>query len=60
MSDELVFCPVCDSEEFTELGVLGRIHWVRCRHCGADVPLHRVNPDPDYVHESLTQEGSDV
>ena len=32
-------CPICGSPEAVALGTLGRIYWVRCRHCGTDYQL---------------------
>ena len=30
-------CPACGSTQFTLLGYLGRLLWLRCRACGTDV-----------------------
>ena len=29
-------CPLCDCKRAVELGVLGRLLWLRCRNCGID------------------------
>jgi len=32
-------CPACGSFEFSELGTLGVLYWVRCNACGIDIGL---------------------
>ena len=38
-------CKACRCEEFTDLGVLGFLHWYRCRACGLD--QYRVEEGDD-------------
>ncbi len=38
-------CPLCGGREATDLGSLGRLHWVRCRSCGATLSRPRDDPE---------------
>lgn len=46
------FCPVCDCEECTLMGMLGSITWLRCRACGMTFPA-----DADPVRSAETYDG---
>lgn len=44
-------CPVCGCCEFSDLGSLGKIQWLRCRNCGSDVQREEeegLNGEPQY------------
>tara|TARA_Y100000310_G_scaffold120524_1_gene119307 strand:+ start:122 stop:271 length:150 start_codon:yes stop_codon:yes gene_type:complete len=38
MTDPAI-CPICNGEEFSMLGILGKLAHLRCRACGADISI---------------------
>ena len=41
-----MFCSLCDGPAYL-LGILGRLAWFRCRHCGTDFNVNANTIDVD-------------
>lgn len=38
-------CPACGGENNGGMGALGKLFWIRCRHCGMDYNIPVENLD---------------